>query len=176
VNRVRRILGGALAAAAVFLLPAAGADEKAAANPLAGLGYFVGGAWVGEKDTTPGARVRVVYEWGLNKRLLTIRSFLSDGKSERQVYESFCTYHPGKKQIVFLSIAAEGHIFDGTMERKGDSLESQFDALAADRKTSYRQTLRILDDNHTLWTVHVKKGDEWAKLFEGKLARIRDAK
>jgi hypothetical protein len=177
VNRVRRILGGVVVAAAVCLLPAAGADEKPAANPLDGLGFFIGGAWVGQgKGPTPDFRTRVVYEWGLNKKVLKIRSFLSDGKGERQVYESFCTYHPDKKKIVFLSVAADGHIFDGTLERKGDAVEYEFVSFFGDKKTAYRQTTRIVDNDNVVWTVLGKKGDEWVTVIEAKQQRVRDAK
>lgn len=62
----------ALIATVGFALPASRADEPKPADSLQPFGRFVGGAWESEGDF----KVRIVYEWGLNRKLLKIKSYL----------------------------------------------------------------------------------------------------
>jgi hypothetical protein len=143
------------------------------ANPLETLACFVGGGWIGEGRHSPDAefRTRVVYEWGLNRRLLKAKSFLSGDKGERLVYESVFSWHPQKKKLIFLSVSAEGGIFEGAFEKKGDVFESHFDSFSGSGAARFRQTIQFLDADHTLWTVFAKQGDDWVKVIESKQHR-----
>jgi hypothetical protein len=154
-------------------VPAAPADQKKESNPLDALARFVGGGWIGEGRHGPDSefRTRVVYEWGLNRRLLKAKSYLSGDKGERLVYESVFTWHPEKKKLIFLSVSAEGGIFEGAMEKKGDTFESVFNSYAGNSTSIFRQTIQFLDDDHTLWTVFAKKGEDWVKVIESKQHR-----
>jgi hypothetical protein len=162
----------AIGALTLFAFPAIPAEEKEP-NPLEALARFVGGGWIGEGRHGPDAafRTRVVYEWGLNRRLLKAKSFLSGDKGERLVYESVFTWHPQKKQLIFLSVSAEGGIFEGAVEKKGDTFESHFDSFSGSQVSKFRQTIQFLDDDHTVWTVFAKKGDDWVKVIESKQHR-----
>jgi hypothetical protein len=153
------------------------AEEKKEVNPLESLACLVGGTWIGEGQHGPDSefRTRVVYEWGLNRRLLKAKSFLRGDKGERLVYESVFTWHPQKNKLIFLSISAEGGIFEGTVERKGDTFECVFNSYSGTASSRFRQTIQFLDADHTLWTVFAKKGDDWVKVIESKQHREIEA-
>jgi hypothetical protein len=163
----------AVGALAFIAIPALLAEENKESNPLESLAGFVGGAWIGEgrHGADSGFRTRVVYEWGLNHRLLKAKSYLHGDKGERLVYESVFTWHPEKKRLVFLSVSAEGGIFEGTAEKKGKVFESLFHSYSGATTSMFRQTIQFLDDDHAVWTVFAKKGDDWVKVIESKQHR-----
>ena len=164
---------GSLAVLMCLAASAAPAEDKKDANPLDPFSRLVGGQWIGQGKHGPDDdfRTRVIYTWGLNHKVIKISSFLKSKEGEKLVYESFINYHPGKKTIVFTSVNESGSIFDGTMEFKGDEFLCEFDSLAGDKKSTFRQTIKFVDDDNTLWTVFAKKGDEWVKVIESKTHR-----
>jgi hypothetical protein len=172
-HAARFALSSAVAALAFLVPPVVQADEKNVSNPVEALACFVGGGWIGEgrHGSDSDFRTRVVYEWGLNHRLLKAKSYLSRDKGEQLLYESVLTWHPQKKQLVFLSVSAEGGIFEGTTEKKGKVFESQFNSHSGAASSTFRQTIQFVDDDHTLWTVFAKKGNDWVKVIESKQHR-----
>jgi hypothetical protein len=170
----RVIVGWIVASLAWAVVPASWADDAKPSEPLESLGRFVGGAWVakGDGSSDPHFRTRVVYEWGINRKLLKIKSYLTGEKDgEKLVYETVVFWHPEKKKIVFNSISADGSIFDGTMECRGDTYESNFQSISSEKTTTYRQTIQFLDDNTTRWTVLGKQGNDWVKVIESQQHR-----
>jgi hypothetical protein len=171
-----------LAAAALVwgALPAGAEDKKPPkeTNPLDALAPFVGGSWVskGKGPTKGDFRTRVVYEWGLNHRVLKCKSYLVGDKGDTLVYESFFGWHPKKKQIFFYSFAGAGYIFEGTVTPKKDAFELLFQSHSKDGTATYRQTIQFLDKDNTHWTVSLKKGDEWVKVIDAKQHRQEDGK
>jgi hypothetical protein len=161
-------------AAALLLLgfapTVARAEPPESAEPLAPFARFVGGAWESEGDF----KVRVVYEWGLNKKLIKIKSYLPDADGPKLVYESAVYWHPAKKEVVFQSVSGQGGIFDGVMTVKGNVYSSAFTSYTGDKATPFRQTIEFTDDDHVLWTVLGKKGDEWVTLHSVKEHRVKD--
>ncbi len=164
----RRLL--ALVALTGLVLPARAADEPKPADPLEPFARFVGGAWESEGDF----KVHIAYEWGLNKKLLKIKSYLSGKDGFQLVYESAVYWHPEKKQVVFQSVSAKGGLFEGVMTAKDNVYTSVFNSYDGDKVTPYRQTLEFLDDDHVVWTVLDKKGDEWVALHTVKEMRVKD--
>jgi hypothetical protein len=164
----RRLL--AFVALSGLTLAPSRADDAKPADPLEPFARFVGGAWESEGDF----KVRVVYDWGLNKKLLKIKSYLSGKDGFQLVYESGVYWHPEKKQVVFQSVSAKGGLFEGVMTAKDNVYTSVFTSYEGDKATPYRQTLEFLDDDHVLWTVFGKKGDEWVTLHSVKEARVKD--
>ena len=161
----------ALAAVLVGIIPALKAEDSTAANPLEPFRRFVGGAWKTHGDV----KVRVVYEWGLNKKLLKIKSYLGGESGEKLVYESVVYWHPQKKHVAFQSVSAQGGLFDGVMTVQGNTFSSEFTSYNDDKVTPYRQTLEFLDDDHVIWTVLGKKGDEWVTLHKENETRVKEA-
>jgi hypothetical protein len=174
VNQAARFVRWfAIGALTYFTIPAMRADESKEPNPLEPLGCFVGGAWIGEGQhgTDTGFRTRVVYEWGLNRKLLKAKSYLRADKGEQLVYESVFTWHPEKKKMIFLSVSAAGGIFEGTLEKNDNTFESLFKSYSGTTTSTFRQTIQFLDNDHTLWTVFAKKGEDWVKVIESKQHR-----
>jgi hypothetical protein len=164
----RRLL--TFVALAGLVLPARAADDSKAADPLEPFARFVGGAWESEGDF----KVHVAYEWGLNKKLLKIKSYLFGKDGFQLVYESAVYWHPEKKQVVFQSVSTKGGLFEGVMTAKDNVYTSVFTSYDGDKVTPYRQTLEFLDDDHVVWTVFGKKGDEWVTLHSVKETRVKD--
>jgi hypothetical protein len=160
----------ALVALIGLTLPATRADEPKAAAPLEPFARFVGGAWESEGDF----KVRIVYEWGLNRKLLKIKSYLIGKDGPNLAYESAVYWHPEKKEIVFQSVSARGGLFDGVMTARGNTYTSVFTSYEGDKATPFRQTIEFLDDDHVMWTVLGKKGDEWVTLHQVKEARVKE--
>jgi hypothetical protein len=163
-----------LAAAAVLMfvaLSASRADDPKPADPLKPFDRFVGGAWESEGDF----KVHVAYEWGINKKLLKIKSYLIGQSGPNFMYESAVYWHPGKKQVVFQSIGTSGGLFEGVMSAKENVYTSDFTSFEGDKSTEFRQTLEFQDDDHVLWTVLRKTGDQWVKLHEVKEHRVKNA-
>ncbi len=132
---------------------------------------FVGGAWESEGDF----KVKIVYEWGLNKKLLKIKSYLVAEDGPKLSYESTVYWHPNKKQIVFQSVSAQGGLFDGVMSSKGNVFTSVFTSYEGDKAIPYMQTLEFTDDDHVTWILKGKKGDEWVELVNLKEKRLKDS-
>jgi hypothetical protein len=150
------------------------ADEKAEPNPLEPLARFVGRELPGGgHGIAPEFLPRVVYKRGLNRKLLKARSYLKGDEGERLVYESVFYWHPGKKKTVFTSVAADGGIFEGTVQPAGDLCESFCDSYTSDKLTMYLQIIRFSHDDHTGSMVFAKKGDEWVKVIGSKQQRKR---
>jgi hypothetical protein len=167
-------LRGVFAAALILLAqPITQADEPSTppADPLLPFARFVGGAWETEGDF----KVHVAYEWGLNKKLLKIKSYFVGKNGPQLAYESVVYWHPQKKEVVFQSISAQGGMFDGVMTPKGDVYTSVFTSYEGDKVVPFRQTIEFLDDDHVLWTVLGKKGDEWVELHKAREHRVKDA-
>jgi hypothetical protein len=168
VRALTRTMAAVAATCSWTVVAAAAADEPKDVNPLQTLERFVGGAWVtqGEGGDTH-VRTRVVYEWGLNRKLLKVKSYLTPEEGgERLVYESVFFWHPERKKLVFYSISAGGGIFDGTIEPDGDTYVADFRSLSEGKATSYRQSLTFLDADTIRWTVSTKKGDDWVKVID----------
>ena len=150
------------------------ADEPTPADHLAPLARFVGGEWVGrgKHDADSDFRTRVVYEWGIDKKLLKAKSYLKGEGGETLVYESVFAWHPAKKAITLLSVVVADDS-STTPSSRGRRLASirLHRRLGGDKTTAYRQSIRFLDDDHTEWTVFAKKGDEWVKVIESTQER-----
>jgi hypothetical protein len=163
---------GIAAAVLIFsVLPIVRAEDPKPADPLQPFGRFVGGAWESEGDF----KVHVAYEWGINKKLLKIKSCLIGKTGPNFMYESVVYWHPSKKEVVFQSIGASGGLFEGVMSSKGSVFTSDFTSFEGDKSTQFRQTIDFQDDDHVLWTVFRKNGDEWVKLHEVKEHRVQNA-
>ncbi len=149
--------------------PSSRADDPKPAEPLAAFDRFVGGAWVSEGDF----KVRVVYEWGLNKKLLKLKSYLVGEEGPRLVYESVVYWHPEKKHIAFQSVSGQGGLFDGVMTVDGKTYRSEFTSYTNGTSSQFKQSIEFLDDDNVLWTVQGKRDGEWVTLNQTKEHRER---
>jgi hypothetical protein len=147
--------------------PAKAADPMAALAPLVGE-WHVDGAWAnGDK-----LRARGVYQWGLGKKILQMKTFVMDGDKEYQRYESIMAWHPEKKSLYEITFAFDGHISEVLVEPKGkDTLHIGYTPFHAGQPQNLRQIIRFKDNDHFVWTVNLKMGDEWKQLIEATWER-----
>ena len=72
----------------------------------------------------------------------------------------------------YLANGSSGH---GVMTARGNTYTSVFTSYEGDKATPFRQTIEFLDDDHVMWTVLGKKGDEWVTLHQVKEARVKES-
>jgi hypothetical protein len=169
-----------LFAGVMILMPAfapggdAPAEKK---DPLAPLARFVG-EWQVEGQWSSGDKLqaRGVYEWGLGKKILKAQTFVMNGDKEYQRYESVMAWHPKKKCLYEITFSYDGSINEVVMESKDhDTVHIGYTPFHADQPQTVRQILKFKDNDHFVWTVTMKQGDEWKQLIEATWVR-KDAK
>jgi hypothetical protein len=164
-----------LAGMVVVFLPAlTSADDTAAdkKDPLAPLARFAG-EWQVEGQWSNGEKLqaRGVYEWGLGKKILRAKTFVRNGDKEYQRYEGVMAWHPKKKCLYEISFAYDGNITEVVIEPKDqDTLLIGYTPFDADQP-GVRQILKFKDNDHFIWTVQLKQGDEWKQLIEATWER-----
>ena len=169
-----------LAGVLIIVMPALSTGDDAAAekkDPLAPLARFAGewqvdGNWAGGEAL----HARGVYEWGLGKKILKAKTFVMNGDKEYQRYESVMAWHPKKKCLYEITFDYKGNINEVVMEPKDeDTLHIGYTPFHADEPQKVRQILKFKDNDHFVWTVNVKEGDEWKQVIEATWVR-KDAK
>ena len=164
------LLGGSLAARADEPASrpqeAAQAKSESAAHPLAPLAHLVGGQWRGQIKLLDGTviRARHIYEWGLGGKIIKSKTYgaLGDGP-EALVYEGLFAWHPEKKKIAFLEVAAYGGTNEGTIEPEGSALHYVWTQYSSSGATVYKETLLFPDNDHYTSEAHKKTDSGWEK-------------
>lgn len=170
---------GVLAAlgAALLLAPSSalsGGDKKSTKeDPMAALARFIGEWHVeGKWDAGEKLKARGVYTWGVNKKIMIAKTFVMDGDKEYQRYEGIMAWNPAKKSLYQISFAYDGSIAETIMETKEkDTVHIGFTPFHVDRPQPIRQTLRFTDNDHFVWNVQMKQGEEWKRLIEATWVR-----
>lgn len=142
-------------------------------DPMAALAPFVG-EWQVEGKWASGDKLKArgVYAWGLGKKILVAKTFVMDGDKEYQRYEGIMAWHPAKKSLYQISFAYDGAITETIMETKEkDTIHIGYTPFHEGKPQLVRQTLRFTDKDHFVWTVQLKKGEEWTQLIEATWER-----
>ena len=80
--------------------------------------------------------------------------------------------HPRDKQFRFISISNGGALYEGTVNGTRDELNFQWSAYLQDRKTDYKQALKMKSDDAYQWTVWQKAPDgAWKQIIDAVLTR-----
>ena len=165
----------------IVFLPAfaPGGDTPAEKKePLEPLARFIG-EWQVEGQWSSGDKLqaRGVYEWGLGKKILKAKTFVMNGDKEYQRYESIMAWHPKKNCLYEITFAYDGNISEVVLEPKDeDTLHIGYTPFHADQAQNVRQILKFKDNDHFVWTVTMKQGDEWKQLIEATWVRKQAAK
>src|SRR5262249_10182940 len=113
-----------------------------------------------------------VYEWGLGKKILNVKTFVMNGDKEYQRYEGVMAWHPKRKCLYEISFAYDGNISEYVIEPEAkDTLHIGFTPFHADQPQNVRQVLKFTDKDHFVWTVTMKQGDESKQLIEATWQR-----
>ncbi|MEW6252065.1 MAG: hypothetical protein AB1716_15610, partial [Planctomycetota bacterium] len=151
---------------------AAAAPAAAVEKPLAGFERVIG-TWVSKgmwEDASKGG-IRVEYEWGLDQRVVNVRSYvISPEGKETRAYETVVGWHPQKKTAVFRSFSRWGALYDGTVRMAGDALEWEWTDYTGDKVAEWRQTLQFSGDEY-VWTVWAKRAGGWEVAKESTFER-----
>jgi hypothetical protein len=150
-----------------------GDKKPVKADPMAALAPFVGewqveGKWAGGNAL----KARGVYDWSLEKKIISTKTFVMDKGKEHQLYQGIMAWHPKKKSLYLISFASDGQISEVIMETKEkDTIHIGYTPFHADQPQPVRQTLRFTDKDHFVWTVELKKGEEWTQLIQATWVR-----
>ncbi|HEV3262632.1 MAG TPA: hypothetical protein VG013_37680 [Gemmataceae bacterium] len=166
-----------LAVAALAVLIAAGRsaaeDKPTAVNKLAALERFAG-EWVVDGQWSDGTSLhaRGVYEWGLGKKIMKARTFVTDHGKEYQRYESVMAWHPEKKSLFEISFAFDGGVSEVPIESKDkDTLHIGWVPYDKGKPSRVRQVITFLDKDSFQWVVTIKDGEEWKQLIDATWKR-----
>jgi hypothetical protein len=168
------LLAGLLVGTALAQPPASDAAKKD--DPMAVLAPFIGEWRVNGKWSNGDImQARGVYEWGLGKKILIAKTFVGNGDKEYQRYESIMAWHPKKKSLYEISFAFDGSISEVLIEPTKDrhTLHIGFTPFHSDQPANLRQVLKFKDNDHFVWTVTLKQGEEWKRLIEATWERTK---
>jgi hypothetical protein len=178
---VRFTVCAALLATLSLIPPVAADDSRAATQPSATPGKPLAiferivGTWRGEAHWSNGEQLhtRVSYEFGVGDHLVKVRSFVvKESGDATLVYETFVWHHPRDKQLRFISISNGGALYEGAVDGTRDALNFQWSAYLQDRRTDYKQALKLKTDDAYQWTVWQKAPDgEWKQIIDAELRR-----
>jgi WD40 repeat protein/uncharacterized protein YndB with AHSA1/START domain len=147
-------------------------SDSAPQSPLALLDPLIG-TWEADQPEKNGEQfhARVVYEKALSGRVVNAKSFAIKDDKPSLVYETVFGWHPKDKKAVWRSYSAWGSMYDGQLERKGDTYTFEWDGFLDDKTIRYRQTIAVKGDQYD-WVVYARKGDEWHKEKSATFRRI----
>jgi hypothetical protein len=169
--RVLVVLGSSAMLAAF-----ARADDKAGPKidpKLAPLARFAG-EWTLDGKWSDGNELhaRAVYEFRLGGKILAARTFVKNGDSEYQRYESTMAWHPRKECLYEISFAFDGALTEHRIESKDDdTLLIDFTPFDAANPGKVRQTLHFVDRDHHTWKVELKSDSGWQTLIDATWVR-----
>lgn len=166
----------------LMMMPLARGDDSRAATqpaaapvkPLANFERLIG-TWRGDAHFSNNAplRTRVSYEYGVGDQLVKVKSYtLNDQGEATLVFETFIYRHPRDNAVRFASISNGGGVYDGTVRGTRDELTFEWTAYLQDRKTDYKQSLKLKGDDAYQWTVWQKAPDgAWKQIIDAELKR-----
>ena len=150
------------------LLRADDQETSAEKNPIGPLQRFIG-EWTtqGKWSTGEELRARTVYEYGVGKKIITAKTYVMNGDREYQRYEGILAYHPTKKCLFEITFAFNGELSEVVIETKADdTLQIAYTPFTEGQPSNVRQTIQFKDKNRFVWTVQVKRAEEWKQLIE----------
>jgi hypothetical protein len=137
--------------------------------------WRVNGQWANGENL----EARTVYEWGLGKKIMKAHTFVKNGSSEYQRYESIMAWHPRKKCLYEISFTYNGEISEHVIDVvDGETLHIDFTPFEQDTasatklsRANVRQVLKFIDADHMTWTVTMRKGEEWKQMIQATWVR-----
>jgi hypothetical protein len=161
---------------AVVLAAIARAEDKtepkidARLAPLARFAgeWTVAGKWSDGNEL----HARAIYEVRLGGKILAARTYVKDGNTEYQRYESTMAWHPKKECLYEVSFAFDGNLTEHRIEAKDDdTLLLDFTPFDATNPGKVRQTLKFVDRDHHTWKVELKSDSGWQTLIDATWVR-----
>ena len=164
------------AALALCLAPSAVPEEPASSDPLAPLARLLGGEWVArgadvnEREAAP-LDIVVTYRWGVNRKHIRSESHVVRDGERRLEFEAMIGWHPRDQTLVFFAFSAEGTVFEGTVQARGDDLELRWEAFEENSVKSYRQNLRFAGSDEYVSSLFMRSAGGWERISEATFRR-----
>ncbi len=169
---------GVLLVTSAFAIPATRAAEPpAGADPAAWalLERWADSEWVIDATWVDGSplHARCEYRWGLNRKFLVCKTFVSAGTGEYQRYESIMAWHPEKKSLVSVDLAYNGQFSETVVELVDKhTLRQGYTDYIPGHASPARQEISFVDNDRHTWKVWVKDGSgEWSTIMDGMFVR-----
>lgn len=147
------------------------------AGPLDALAPYVGGEWRIDGSWKAGNPIhaRTTYEWGVGKKFIIARTFVTDEKgASYQRYNTIFGEQDGK-------LLAWGFVFDGhhdvsEFKLDGKRLYSQKPMPAADgsKGSILHQSIELTQPNRSHWLVSIETNGEDKQIMDGTWVRSAD--
>jgi hypothetical protein len=144
------------------------ADDVDGKSKLASFERFIGewtvnGKWASGDEL----HARTVYAWGVNKQIITAKTFVKDKDNEYQRYEGVLAWHPKKKSLYEISFVFNGEIHEVLIDMKdADTLHIGYTPFDDKEPSNVRQILHFKDKDTFTWTVSMKTDTGWTQLIE----------
>ncbi len=141
---------------------------------LAPLAMLVGGQWLSHGQWATGEEFngRLVYEWGINKKILKAYSYDATPEKKYLQYESVIAWHPGKQQLISYDFGHDGSVGQAVVKHmEKDSCLFQTSPNDEPQGPTIRQTIRLLDHETFVWTMEMETEDGWQQLIESTYHR-----
>ena len=117
--------------------------------------------------------MRVVYEWGLDGRVVNGKSYVvTPAGEEKLVYETVIGWNPQKQTPVFRSFSAWGNCYEGSITPNRDAIEAEWNDYAPDKTRQWRQTIRLVGADEYEWTVYSPGENGWTVAKESTFHRV----
>jgi hypothetical protein len=156
----------AVIAMVVVLCIRTGGAEPPAGDPLAALGWLVGGTWVAEIQNSGGQPMRVEsrFEWAEHGRALKYVIHFKAGDRVTPQYEGVYFWHPGKKQITMIQTDRNGNLTESVATMDGTTLKQENVATQSDG-TSRPQRISVArrGDDAFDFKALVQRDGEWVE-------------
>ena len=142
-------------------------------NPTSVLAPFVG-EWIAGGEWADGRPfyTRHVFEWGVGKRLLKVRSYAGSPEDETLLFESVYGWHPKHGALRMTSYASFGVVYEGSISKEEDGVFVQpYSGYGPGPSGAYVQEFRFLDADRYVWSSYETTEDERVLLVETTFER-----
>jgi hypothetical protein len=148
----------------------ASAEQAKAAELLATLEPYIGGEWIMDgqwADGTP-LKAREVFEWGVGKKFVRVRTFVTAETGEYQRYEGMYGVKDGK--LTGWNFSYDGSSQVGEWKVEGKKLSTTSDMPGG---VTLRQSFELVEPDKFHWMVGTEKDGQYTPMFDGFWVRNR---
>lgn len=160
----------------LLVVPAAGvAQESQQRNrltppaSLAPLEWLAGGRWVASSNDpkAPNLMRETYFDWSPNGRALRFWSYTTNKQLQRRPYvEGWYVFHPGRKQVIFSYVDAEGY-YAGEVRKQGDVLDHECEGTSATGSVqAFRYTFTKVNADEMIVRIYDRSDTSWRQVVE----------
>ncbi len=115
---------------------------------------------------------RVSYHWMAGGTVIhAVSNVVTNAGEEKLAYDTIVYYHPGEKDVKFLSFGTGGNLFEGTSTFSGDAVEHRWASHEQNGSTNYKETITLTDPDHYRWVVFREEAGQWQQIMDSVYTR-----